>query len=60
MKNKTKAWRRQACPRDETGRKIKGKNRRLKLHDRDFQLPTGASPLLLRLMERAGILVENN
>lgn len=57
MKNKMKAWRKQPCPRRH-GRKIKGLNRRLKLHDRGVQLPTGASPLLLALMKRAGILLE--
>jgi len=29
-KGKTKAWRREACPRGKDGRKIKGANRRAK------------------------------
>ena len=51
---KTKAWRKQACPRDENGRKRKGVNRRLKGRD-SFTLPTGMSPLLRALFKRAGI-----
>lgn len=30
-KGKMKAWRREACPRDNAGKKIKGANRRAKL-----------------------------
>lgn len=55
MKNKMKAWRRQACPRTEDGRKIKYSNRRAKNADMASRgIPVMPHPLLMALLERAG------
>lgn len=59
MKNKTKEWRKQPCPRSDDGRKRKGVNRKIKNIQAANRITyAGVPPLLHALFRRAGILPE--
>jgi len=57
-RNKTKAWRKEECPRYDDGRKRKGLNREDKNQTLSARrLPVGLHPFTWALFKRAGIFM---